>query len=161
MFEVHRGDRDNVTSQKWRQSLHTPAYRFQAVDHPSPAASTTAADYEAESWDINSRIQKLCTSLQTLLEKSRRSDRKTTRTHNTTTTSTTHRRLYPRPRDWGVSKAEHCTSGRQGGVVGNRECYNHVHIYVYFCHFVSLRSRQRRKSPWTTGSEAFFQNGLH
>ncbi len=113
MFEVHRGNREEVSSQQWRHSIPAEeVYRFQAVDPNAnyyqhhPMAASTIYQSSSESRDINARIQRLCSSLQTLLDKSRSKDRTHSRRERTQTT--TARRLYPPPRDWGVSKAELC-----------------------------------------------------
>uniref|UniRef100_A0A5K3F7B1 DIOX_N domain-containing protein n=1 Tax=Mesocestoides corti TaxID=53468 RepID=A0A5K3F7B1_MESCO len=119
MFEVRQGGEAAVSSHPWRHSMHpegatAPVYRFQAIDHDwevgenhEGAGGVETRVSSVASRDVEARIQRLCSSLQSVLEKSRAKDRQKVRHRPVNAANlSTPRRYFPPPEEWGISEAD-------------------------------------------------------
>ncbi|VDM34035.1 unnamed protein product [Hydatigera taeniaeformis] len=103
MFEVRQGAEASVREHPWSHSIG-PVCRFQAIDHVRNAAPHEVST-SPEKADLETRIERLCASLQSILDRSRTKER-WSRRDKTQSTYTTFRQYFPQPYGRDISKAD-------------------------------------------------------
>lgn len=105
MFEVRQGAEVSVREHPWPHSSG-PMCRFQAIDH-GRNASPHGVPTPTEKTDLETRIERLCASLQSVLERSRTKER-WSRRDKTLSTYTPLRQYFPQPYERDISIADMC-----------------------------------------------------
>ncbi|VUZ40069.1 unnamed protein product [Hymenolepis diminuta] len=104
MFEVRQGVESSIQQYPWRYSTG-PVCRFQAVDHPLNRSQNGTVSCSSNRKDLETRIDRLCSSLQSILESSRQKERWTKKVKGTSV-HTDSRRYFPSTQEWGISEAD-------------------------------------------------------
>ncbi|KAM7533950.1 hypothetical protein Aperf_G00000107298 [Anoplocephala perfoliata] len=106
MFEVRQGVGSSVQEHPWQHSAGNVC-RFQAVDHPlnNRPVGNAPISYSSDKASLEARIDHLCSSLKSVLERSRMKE-KWAKKEKITSSSTVHRKSFPPPQEWGISEAE-------------------------------------------------------
>ncbi|EUB55130.1 hypothetical protein EGR_10013 [Echinococcus granulosus] len=103
MFEVRQGTEASVREHAWPYS-RGPTYRFQVIDHVRNAAPHDASS-STEKTDLETRIWRLCASLQSVLERSR-TKKRWSRRDKIFPTYTTCCQCFFQPYEQDVSRAD-------------------------------------------------------
>ncbi|KAL5969254.1 hypothetical protein TSMEX_003014 [Taenia solium] len=103
MFEVRQGAEASVKERPWPHSSGLMC-RFQAIDHGRDA-SPHGVSASTEKTDLETRIERLCASLQSVLERSRTKER-WSRKDKALSTHTTFRQYFPQPHERDISRAD-------------------------------------------------------
>ena len=103
---MRQGAEATIHQKPWRYSTG-PVCRFQAIDH-IPNTTTCDDQISAERTDLETRIERLCSSLQSILEQSRMKERWRRKEHKIESKVKSVPRYFPKPEEWGISEAEMC-----------------------------------------------------